>query len=187
MLTFKANYISPATIVRINNSNYGFKQVSFVEIDPMYKNDRLSVNKAAVSWDRHGGEGFAYDICEALNQIYCSGQNNDDKRFFAITTQRNDFERLAYDDILALAQVTTPEESEYHSNSKYIDFLQIDPEYQKSNVYRTFKGVGTAMLNSIKKLYNDKNILLDSVESAIEFYTKNGFKEIESLKMIFRC
>ena len=42
-----------------------------------------------------------------------------------------------------------------------------------------FKGIGTAALNFLKKLYNGKEINLHSLYSSRYFYEQNGFRPVE--------
>lgn len=163
MLTFQANYLNSASIQRINIYKPCAKKVSFIEINPQSKSDVLAVNKTAINWDKNGGEGFAYDICRAIN----TGIKD---RFFALTTQRSGFENPDSEQILALAQVKTENEGE-----EFIEYLQVDPENTNSAENPEFMHIGTAMLDSLKQLFFYKNIELDSVKSAISFYLRNGF------------
>ena len=163
MLTFQANYLNSASIQRINIYKPCAEKVSFIEINPHSTSDVLAVNKTAINWDKNDGEGFAYDICRAINK----GIKD---RFFALTTQKDDFERLDSEQILSLAQVKTENEGE-----EFIEYLQVDPENTNSAENPQFMYIGTAMLDSLKQLFFNKNIELDSVKSAITFYLRNGF------------
>ena len=98
MITFQANYLNSASIKRINTYKPSIKKVAFVEINPNNPSDVLALHKAAIKWDKTGGEGFAYDICEAVNK----GKPD---RFFALTTQHDRFDNLNFKQILSLAPV----------------------------------------------------------------------------------
>lgn len=163
MLTFQANYLNSTTVQRINVYKPCAKKISFVEINPHSSSDVLAIHKTAINWDKKGGEGFAYDICKAINK----GVKD---RFFALTTQRDAFENLDSKQILSLAQVKTENEGE-----EFIEYLQVDPDNANSAEDPQFMHIGTAMLNSLKQLFFNKNIELDSVKSAITFYLRNGF------------
>ncbi len=167
VLTFKANYLNSATIQRINIYKSCPKKVSFVEINPTESLDVLAANKIAAKWDKTGDGTFAHDICRAINR-------GEKSRFFALTTQQDTFEKLDYEKILSLAQVKTEKEDEYE---EFIEFLQVDPDNLSSSYYAEFSHIGTAMLDSLKKLFCKKCIGLNSVRSAIKFYLRNGFKD----------
>ena len=138
MITFQANYLNSASIKRINTYKPSIKKVAFVEINPNNPSDVLALHKAAIKWDKTGGEGFAYDICEAVNK----GKPD---RFFALTTQHDRFDNLNFKQILSLAQVKTESKGE-----QYIEFLQVDPENSNKSEEPEFSHIGTAMLNCLK-------------------------------------
>ena len=165
MITFQANYLNSASIKRINTYKPSIKKVAFVEINPNNPSDVLALHKAAIKWDKTGGEGFAYDICEAVNK----GKPD---RFFALTTQHDRFDNLNFKQILSLAQVKTESKGE-----QYIEFLQVDPENSNKSEEPESPHIGTAMLNCLKNIFIDKTIELDSVKSAISFYLRNGFTD----------
>ncbi len=166
MLTFQANYLSSATIERINVYKNCPKKVAFVEINPAQKGDVATMHKTAIKWDKIGGDGFAYDICKAIN-------NGVKDRFFVLTTQSDNFDKLDHNQILSMAQVKTEKEGE-----SFVEYLQVDPENFRTAENPEFRLIGTAMLNSLKKIFYNKSILLDSVRNAISFYLKNGFVDM---------
>ncbi len=168
MITFQANYLNSATIQRINNYKPCSKKIAFIELNPNSVSDVLALHKTAIKWDKNGGEGFAYDICRAINK----GIKD---RFFALTTQQDNFDRLNSNQILAEAQVKTENEGE-----EFIEYLQVDPDNTNLAAEPQFSHIGSTMLHCLKTLFNGKKIGLDSVKSAILFYLKNGFKDIGS-------
>lgn len=173
MISFKSNYIDSAKVKRINASGVTDKQVSFVEINPSDYNDQLSINKTAIRWDNKGGIGFAYDICNSLNRFNEPDFKNHEDRFFALTTQKEQFENLNPKQILALTQVI-----KFDDDTQYVAYLQVDPKNSNKNRKAELRGCGRAMLDSLKKLFSTKNIQLDSVKNAINFYIKNGFESV---------
>ncbi len=55
--------------------------------------------------------------------------------------------------------------------------MQVDPETNFNSFYRTFKGVGAAMLTALKTLFNDKDIILKPADCFVRmFYEKQGFE-----------
>lgn len=150
----------------VNKYNYRFKttlpnEVSFVELKKDCKNDLKVLRKVAGKW---GCMTFA-------NRIYKNFKNKDDLRTFALTTQDYNYEKLSADKILGLSQMTIEQPGVYN-----LDFLQTHPKYTaKNNPDRDYQNIGTGILNSLKKIFNNSTITVTTLPSAIDFYLKNGF------------
>ena len=173
-ISFKANYLFPTNIKK-NNTDY---QVSFVELNPTSENDMKALSSIALYWDNH--TSFAADIFETFKHHYITYNLSPDERYFALTSQKNKFEKLAPSEILGVAQINKS------NRLLSLDFLQVDPEYKGIIFDSPYRRIGTALLNSIKKLYPRRDIILKPVESSIEFYKKNGFKTLDR-KMIYKA
>ena len=106
-------------------------------------------------------------------------------RFFVLTQQTSNFKTLEAEKILGITEVVTRDK-----NTKRIEYLQTSPEFININKNSKFQKIGTTMLNCIKKMFFDKNLVLHSVNNALEFYAKNGFvpyvKDITRLKYFKR-
>ena len=92
-----------------------------------------------------------------------------------MTTQNSDYEHINPDKLqgLALFSETTNPENE-------LNWLQVNPNTNtKSSSSRTYKKVGTELVNYIKQI-TDKPILVQSADDAIKFYEKNDFRHIDS-------
>ena len=179
MINFKANYISDATIKRrAQDNNFKNYKVSFVEFDPNNKEDVLAVKYASQGWDND--ETYARSIFNDIQEDHYIG--NTLSRYVGITRQRNDFKNPLADDILALAEVR-----KVSNNRNELLYFQVDPAQNMFACEALFKGIGTAVLDSIKTLFKGKEIILQPVESAINFYKANKFLNLEfSSKLIWR-
>lgn len=177
MINFKASYINSTTIKRINQPQTTDKVVSFVELSPQSMSDVKAIRTLSYCWDDN--KSFAGDLYNNLRDCRLYSDDSGQK-FYAITQQRNNFEKLDSDEILAVAQI-------HDRDDIHLDLLQVDPANNNDVYLREFCYVGTAMLNCLKKLFPDKDITLKSVNSAIEFYLKNGFNRIgDSSHFIFK-
>lgn len=177
MISFKANLIRPVSVERmVDEKNYKSIPTSFVELDNTSSQDLQALRKISRSWDN--GKSYAWDI---YNFFSCSFEEDEDfllsKRYFAVTTQRQNFEKLSYDRVLGLAQMN--DEDSYYM----LEFLQVDPDTNFNEFYRKFKGVGAAMLMALKTLFNSKDIVLRPADSnVVEFYVKQGFELLKESK-----
>lgn len=177
MISFKANYINSEIILKNDNVRHSPQKVAFVELNPDCLSDAECVEQVANSWIDFEKEHdfFGYTIYNGLIRNKSRLQRISGERFFALTSQLDDFHCLIPDKILGLAQVM-----ESDKDTQYLEYLQVNPRNTKGALHPEFRHIGTAMLNSLKKVFVDKNITLDSVRYATNFYLKNGFKELGS-------
>ncbi len=177
-ISFKAKYISRHQIKQRNNNNS--INVNMVQIDPMSEKDIQSIRTVNSIWEN--GCTYADDILDDLYEYVET--NLPHKVFFALTTQKKDFQELIPEKILGLGEVLT------EPNSDKIKFkrLQTTPKEEYQNPKRSLTGIGKALLSGIKTMF-PVNIILESDKDAKGFYLKNGFEFIgkkKSLSMIFK-
>lgn len=173
MISFKANYIGSANIKdSYRDKNQVNCNVSFVEVNPQSESDVTTMREVTLNWGR---DSYATNIMEYFQYSHFCGEDFDENRFFALTTQKNNFEKLEADDVLALALVF--KESKRRVDLKY---LQVDPENNYFSGERRYEGIGRGILQSICKLFENKDIFLQSVKTACEFYKLQGFKQIKN-------
>ena len=185
-VNFKANYISPAKILKKDvNNEYKPFEVSFVEFDPSDSKDVFALREAASSWegaDQYGKE-IARDI-KTYDYYYKDLDLEEPKhRFFGITRQKSNFENPRPLEILGMVEITNK-----GNDRQSVSFLQVDPETNMHSDERFFKGVGSAILREVKKIFSQCEITLRPVSSmdVINFYQKNGFELMDySLNMIW--
>lgn len=183
MLTFKANYISSATVQHYdkNSNKYTPLETSFVELRPEQKNDLRSIKDLGYLWYPRALfiDDFENDFMEL-----CRYQNyNSVSKFYALTKQKTGFEDLKAKDILGFTQVCKRKENLYK-----LDYIQTHPDFMHDSGERQIKHIGKAIMDSVKQLLPEgKSIWLESLVTAEEFYLKQGFKILEPhAKMIFK-
>lgn len=168
MISFKANLIQPVLIERMSQS----VPASFVELDNASKQDLKTLRQVSRSWDN--GKTYAWDV---YNFFSCQLEDDEQRRYFAITTQKQSLENLDSNRVLGVAQMM--DEKEHY----LLEFLQVDPENNFSAFYRIFKGVGAAMLTVLKTLFNDKDIFLRPANQMVSvFYEKQNFEFLKETR-----
>ena len=177
MLTFKANPVSTTTIQKLNLSNGGSSKtrpvklsdcdVNLVELNPFSENDMRLVKELPPIW--RGEQDFKF----FSDYFILSSSSYDDvcSRFFALTTQKNDFEHLKPSEILGLSK--TSRDRKYHSTS--IDTIQVNPLYYFSNTYSKYKNIGQTMLNSLINLCKDNTMTVYSPMEFVKYFEKFNF------------
>lgn len=171
MINFKANYVSPTYIKdTYRNSNKQDCKVSLVEVNPNSQADLSAIHDIALNWGKR--DTYAVNIMENLfYSHYCEDFSG--KRFFALTKQPNNFEKLKGEEVLGLAMVITNDTKEVR-----LEYLQVEPENNYFSIERRYKGIGSSLLHSICDIFKNRDISLCSAKSAIEFYKSQGFKQI---------
>lgn len=173
MINFKANYIGQTNVTdTFRNKNQAGCKVSFVEMNPQSKQDVTTMREVTLNWGR---DSYATNIMEHFQYSYFCGDDLEENRFFALTTQRSNFEKLETDEVLALALVS--KESDKRIDLKY---LQVDPENNYFSAKRRYEGIGRGILRSICKLFGNKDIFLQSANTACGFYKSQGFEQIKN-------
>lgn len=173
MINFKANYIGSVNIKdSFRDKNQANCKASFVEMNPQSKQDVTTMREVTLNWGR---DSYAANIMEHFQYSHFCEDDLDESRFFALTTQKNNFEKLETDDVLALALIS--KESKKRVDLKY---LQVDPENNYFSNERRYEGIGSGILYSICKLFENKDIFLLSARTACEFYKLQGFKQIKN-------
>ena len=183
MINFRAHYISPATIKYTPENNKTIpKKVAFVEMDSHDQKDLFAMKITGSTWDE--GMSFAQDIfedaCSDCNTFYRPKESK--PYFYAITEQKKEFDKMDSSKILGLAEI--------QRNSKdliRVLFFQVNPAYYYFEDNSKYRHIGTALMDSIKNLYNKSSIVVNPAFDAIEFYKKNGFKKDDLFKaMLFK-
>ena len=174
-ILFKANFINKISVGKIINKNhakYDSLDVSFVRIDPSNKQDINALEDAAKYWEY---DKFAKNIYYAACALRNKSKYYKDNNVYALTYQTSDFKNMNSNKILGLVQT-----SHLFEDSLFIEHLQVNPRLVYE-IKPEYKGVGTAILSSLKWLYN-KISCCPSVEKYVKnFYIKNGFKKEEGV------
>ena len=164
-----AKFVTSAKLGRLaeNGSKYVTEYASLVKIEPKNARDIDALENAIFYWE---DEKFASNIFHAA----CA-MRNDSKYYinhdvYALTSQKHIFEDLDDTKILGLIHLSPI------ANGTFIEHIQTKPELIYGNAPE-YKGVGTAILNSIKRLTSKISCFPAKEKSAKDFYKKNGFVE----------
>ncbi len=186
MINFKANYINSTTVQKKDfNNQYKDYKVAFVEFSPHEAKDVLALRDTAREWK--DGDQFAKEIYRDIQEEYYAKDYYQDSkyRFFGITRQLDGLENPISDLILGIAEVG--KKSDIRDELYY---FQVDPSNNMFSEEKMFKGIGSAVLNSIKNLYAQSEIILKPVsdDAVVSFYKKHNFKPLEFTgKLIWRA
>lgn len=170
-LAFKARFLQNIPVLKFNYKTKNYDKVlsSFVEFDPKNIDDAKALSEVVNYW-----ENDKYACCILNGFEYCT--KNLDKcekyKIFALTSQKNNYDKLISDELLGLAQMDI-EDGQTH----YLSYLQVKPDYiEQYNILgnRIYKGIGSGILSALKKIYN--SISLRASNSGLDsFYKKNNF------------
>ncbi len=176
MISFGAKYISNDNIKQLDflKKSYSPRKVSIVEIDGTNKDDIKTIGKVVTKWK---DAPYAQSIQCVLNSIFARFIEPEEHTIFAITTQNKNHGKLNNKKILALAEVDTSKKDTIN-----LDYLQVNPDYIHTAKSRKYKGIGSCMLDFLKKTYK-KPITLESDFKVTDFYIKNNFNIMEEGKL----
>lgn len=169
MITFRAQCYSTTEYLQKNNKKkYIPTPASFVEINYKEKEDLSAIIKTSEIWRKNndGKTTFASEI--AYNAYYY--HNKPISKIYALTKQMNDFKNLIPEKILAIMEVLP------RDNFNEILLLQVDPLKNFEKKLRECKNIGSAFIQSFIKMFPKKDIILEPLENAREFYLKQGFE-----------
>lgn len=176
-INFKANYVKPAIIKKLEKGCYKPFQASIVELE---KSDISSIKEVSKIWGQSISAVIATDAHIVLNRC--------DSHLYALTTQKDKFNNLVPEKVLALVDFSEG------SICNHLNYIQVKPncistrygtfwESMKNRVKNIFskpkneyKHVGKEMVNMLKEKSEDKCLELVSYEEAKNFYKKLGFR-----------
>ncbi len=169
---FKKNMIIQT---RDGSSNYCDKTVSVVELDRKNNHDIDTMFAIGDNWSK---QGFNYAQSILISAI--SDEDETDwtdklkEHYIAMTLQDDNFEKLDPKKVIGLSLL-----SEYNYDNE-INYLQVKPtnSYSKVGEKRKYKKIGTAMLDYMKSISEQKPIFVNSALEAVNFYTMNDFKRV---------
>ena len=166
MITFKAHFINNTTVQRKkNNKQFENVNVSFVQLNPKSANDIKALYEIDKEW--WSFKTYANDIrLDFLNDYEPSAKT------YAVTTQKDHFEKLNPDEVLGLAYVV----DETAQDRVILEYLQADPSNKHAAAMATFKRIGSSIIKSLSKIYENNEMILTPKKTAEPFYEKLGFK-----------
>lgn len=163
-VSFTGTYLRPATVYK----NSEPVRTAVIELG---RNDLRSVQSVANKWD-----SWLTDIMCAR---FYQPERHKNARFFAVSTQENDFQKVNPSKVLAMFEVDD-------KGTRYtMEYLDVNPKYRRnpdSNKKRKgFTKIGDACIKFIReKFANKKETDLYSIDDAKPFYEKIGCKKIKS-------
>ena len=188
--SFKGSFVNNVNIKHREDNEYKPYKASFVELNPKDKQDLSIFKDLEHSW--MGASSYA--LCD--DAVISSKNLNDDRMYFALTSQNKDFHKMDPEKVLGLVEMTKGTEE------NYINFLQVHPDNmtqkpmgkvmkkfltllngKKNNLDvpgNEYKGIGTSILDSMKKI-SDKSLSFYATDTEMSFFKKNGFKKTNFL------
>ena len=181
MITFKADFIDNKYINKYDNVTRTREpyKVQLVELNPVSANDLRTLNEITELWG--GKKSFVSDIRDDFDLFFKTYNEEPNKRFLALTFQQNGFRNLVSDSVIALAEIVQRTYIKHQLN-----YIEVEPKYRHKNDSREYGNIGTTMLNAIKELLPNKDIIADIVSEEEEFYLKNGFERLNGMTMKYK-
>lgn len=175
-LSFKAvkkEYMPTVKELDTNTLKYNDKKVSFVELNSFNTNDMITLNNISEDWDKSMFAESIYQDALNINELEDIDCN---VKFYAITTQNKNHEKLIPEKILGLCEI-----KEEGYKKAFVEFVESNPE-SINNPHAKYKAIGNGIFEALKNYYD--NISLQSTVTALEFYERQGFKPIEKYSRI---
>lgn len=171
---FGAKYIDKSSIRK--TLLHPVETLSYVKIDPQNDGDIKALENVAKYWE-YGK--FVTNIYHAACAMKNDSKYYKYNQIFALTKQQTNIENLDDSQIMGLIHV-----SPLDGKSFFIEHIEADPKIIYSSK-REYKGIGKRMLDFLKG-FADKILCFPSNTYAVKnFYSKNGFKEIEEHSNLF--
>lgn len=176
MISFTANYITSTSIQKIDDKAHPNKDVAIVEFNPTSKDDLAALEDLNYTWDSK----ILPDLYLSFYDTFLSSGVDCSEKYYALTTQKDNFKKIQPECILGVVQVN----DDKVSDSIEIDYLEVNPDEQYGSEFRRYKHVGKALLSSIFKLFRDKQVAkVYALEEAIPFYSALGVRQINEAEM----
>ena len=175
-LSFKAvkkEYMPTVKELDANTLKYNDKKISFVELNSFNTNDMITLNNISKDWDKSMFAKSIYQDAQNINEFEDIDCN---VKFYAITTQNKNHEKLIPEKILGLCEI-----KEEGYKKAFVEFVESNPE-SINNPYAKYKAIGNGIFQALKNYYD--NISLQSTVTALKFYERQGFKPVEKYSRI---
>lgn len=182
-ISFRARYLDEVKLRKINGAQVQECSASLVELDLKSKADNVCIQDMIYDWG--GSDSYTFHIARNMGQVYYELNDNTSPipRVFAITEQKDNFDKLNSKKILSIAETT-----DIKPTIVNIDFIETHRAQAYGAKDPKYKYLGTALVNCIKSVFKGKALELYSTDKALSFYLKNGFELMSSNfnKCIFR-
>ena len=167
-ISFRGQLITNINIKKYGETN-STRQASVVKMNPLKYRDLNTLLGVCDLWN----ETFAGTIYKDADRINISRTNLDLRKFYVLTEQRQSYERVEPEDVLAEAEIVIDYPDK---NNIYLEYLQVQPENMYESGSQLYKGIGSSFLSFLKDYYKNKIIQLRALPTTVDFYIKNGFK-----------
>ncbi len=166
---FSASFRSPVDVFKRSENTFQSIGASFVELNPFSTNDMKALNDITTYWKY---DKFALKIAAEAKTKRQNPHKNSNNRFYAVTLQDGNYGELNSDLILGVVQVAELDKPK----NILLEYIQTNPKYLYS-IDKQIKGIGFAMIRSLKELYD--TITLNSINDHYvrNFYKRNKFRE----------
>ena len=165
---FKASLVNKVKIGKLINGKYANQSVSFVKINPMNQGDIDALEYCSKYWEN---DKFAKNIYYAACALKEKSKFYEGSTIYALTSQKSGFKHLDKEKILGVIHT-----SHYLNNPMFIEHIQANSDILKMQE-PIYKGMGSAILNSLKRISNEVSCFPSREKSVKDFYKKNGFKK----------
>ena len=174
---FQASWVKDVEIAKLipNTKNYAACDARLVRLNPHDKFDLQALDDVANTWEY---DKFSVNIFNNAFDIY-KGIEDPQYQIYAITKQKDNFNILNPDDILALSDL-----NEHYKNKAYLLHIQVKPDYVYSNLPE-FKGIGSAIIEYLKEIFSQINLRSSPELSVKNFYKKHKFQNYTNSKTEF--
>ncbi len=145
-------------------------KANFVKLTADNRDDLKAVNACEQKWK---GAAYIQKIATAAHWLgYRNGTKID---VYALTTQKNNFNKLNPKNILGLAEIRTNEATPQNAELYH---LQVKPTAISINgTNKSYKKVGTSIVRSLQKMYKTITLFSDKTPEVKKFYENLGFIE----------
>jgi hypothetical protein len=172
-VNFGATPISKVKIKKYDTSKKKFvtAKAVFVRLDGRNDNDLKAIDYINKNWEK---TPYTKTICTAANWM----KNNELIKIYALTEQSKNYTKLRPTKILGLADMREEQE-----DGNVLEHLQVKPSAININSNnRKYKKVGSSILKSLKKVYNQIALVSVNNPNIEKFYKDNGFIEFADAK-----
>jgi len=157
------------TVMKLNNEDKSYRQeqVSMVEIDLDNKKDIEALSNLSENWTNANLITSIYSEAKEMSE---EEEYRLDYRFYAITSQNDNFENLDPEKIISVCEIETSEDDD----SAFIEYIQSHPD-SAHKIYPEYKRGASAMLDGLKYYYNDIRLYAIPTKDVLNFYKRNDF------------
>ena len=170
MLSFKGTKVLPTSVIK----DYNFVAVTsnhpttFAELNPLDPLDRESLKRIEKIFGTRGADA---SLISDIFQYEGQSTSNITSRVFALTEQEDDFDRIKPSAVLGLAKTT-----DMDRDNVFIDMIQVNPFYIFDNPYSHLKRCGSAIVESLKNTFINKDLWAHVPKPLIDYFKRKGFE-----------